>query len=81
MCILLYIYGTPTAVNLFSLYVFFLRMITIYDVLELRSDDLKLREWLKGYGVLKEPSFISSRRGLGSDVRVPWDKIISLAGG
>ena len=32
----------------------FLFMLTIYDVLELCEDELKLREWLRSYAVLKE---------------------------
>ena len=46
-----YIYGTPSAVNLFS----FLADVNIYDVLALCGDETKLREWMRSYRVLCDP--------------------------
>ena len=36
-------------------------MLTLFDVLDLCNDDGKLREWLRGYGVLVEPPFKCSK--------------------
>ena len=40
---------------LFFLGLLLLFMLTLFDVLDLCNDDGKLREWLRGYGVLVEP--------------------------
>ena len=36
-------------------------MLTIYDVLDLCGDEPKLRDWLRSFGVLKEPPSTCSK--------------------
>ena len=42
-----------------------LRMLTIYDVIELCADEIKLQEWLRSYGVLSRTPTICGKCGSG----------------
>ena len=40
-------------------------MLSIYEVIKLCNDDSKLREWLRGYGVLRDPPSECAKCGSG----------------
>ena len=77
------IYGTPSAVTHRFILLLFLFMLTIYDVLELCEDELKLREWLNVMDVMdisSERLVLLSCRGLGRFVRSPGTRYSSRRG-